>query len=322
MSQTVTQVGHEPHYVMVPVRESNGLGVAGFFIALFGLFIPTGIVAFLGLLISLVALGRPPRALASLGVFIGLLGSVFWLLVTGAVVLGGITIGLGFVVLSAAAFIFTQPEIIEVTSDMGNVLLAVVEYEEEEDALPDDLTVLGLGVSTLTDPWGKRYRYTIVNEEPGFDVVSSGGDGLFDTADDLAFSRLDRIWQNAFASFGEKIEDLCGKLERLQEASGHDGQYYRFSRARSHHGRAFQYEARAKEAPHPDEEAATPSLHAESHPPTPAVVAAPALPPAVEADAAVEAAAVAIPADAPIADAPPADEATEEEAPSPTDDPS
>ena len=76
--------------------------MAGFFIALFGLFIPTGIVAFLGLLVSLVALGRPPRALASLGVFIGLLGSVFWLLVTGAVVLGGITIGLGFVVLSAA----------------------------------------------------------------------------------------------------------------------------------------------------------------------------------------------------------------------------
>ena len=316
MSQSVAQVSHDPRYVMVPVRESNGLGVAGFFIALFGLFIPTGIVAFLGLLISLVALGRPPRALASLGVFIGLLGSVFWLLVTGAVVLGGITIGLGFVVLSAAAFIFTQPEIIEVTSDMGNVLLAVVEYEEEEEALPENLAVLGLGVSTLTDPWGKRYRYTIVDEEPGFDVVSSGGDGLFDTADDLAFSRLDRIWQNAFASFGEKIEDLCGKLERLQEASGHDGQYYRFSKARSHHGRAFQYEARAKEAPHPDQEAATPSPHAESHPP------APALPPAVEADAAVETAAVAIPADAPNTDEAPADEATEEEAPPSAEDPS
>ncbi len=318
MSQSVAQVSHDPRYVMVPVRESNGLGVAGFFIALIGLFIPTGIVAVLGLLISLVALGRPPRAFAALGVFIGLLGSVFWLLVTGAVVLGAITLGIGFVVLSAAAFIFTQPEIIEVTSDMGNVLLAVVEYEDEEDALPDDLTVLGLGVSTLTDPWGKRYRYTIVDEEPGFDVVSSGGDGLFDTTDDLAFSRLDRIWQNAFASFGEKIEDLCGKLERLQEASGHDGQYYRFSKARSHHGRAFQYEARAKEAPHPDQEAATPSPHAESHPPPPAVVAAPALPPAVEADAAVEAAAVAIPADVPNTDeTPPADEA-----PSPSDDPS
>ncbi len=42
-----------PPYVMVPVREGNGLGVAGFFIALIGLFIPTGIVALLGMLISL-----------------------------------------------------------------------------------------------------------------------------------------------------------------------------------------------------------------------------------------------------------------------------
>ncbi len=317
MSQSVAQVSHDPRYVMVPVRESNGLGVAGFFIALIGLFIPTGIVAVLGLLISLVALGRPPRAFAALGVFIGLLGSVFWLLVTGAVVLGAITVGIGVVILSAAAFVFTQPEIIEVTSDMGNVLLAVAEYEEEEDALPDDLTVLGLGVSTLTDPWGKRYRYTIVDEEPGFDVVSSGGDGLFDTTDDLAFSRLDRIWQNAFASFGEKVEDLCGKLERLQNASGRDGQYDRFSKGRRHHGRAFQYEAKAMEAPHPDNEASPPSPHVETHAPPPAVIAAPALPPAGEADAAVEAAAAAPPADVPPADAPPADEA-----PPPAEDPS
>lgn len=321
MSQSVAQVGHEPHYVMVPVMQSNGLGVAGFFIALIGLFIPTGIVALLGLLISLVALGRPPRAFAAIGVFIGLLGTVFWLLVTGAVVLGAITVGIGVVALSAAAFIFTQPEIIEVTSDMGNVLLAVAEYEEEEDALPQDLAILGLGVSTLTDPWGKRYRYTIVDEEPGFDVVSSGGDGLFDTADDLAFSRLDRIWQNAFASFGEKIEDLCGKLKRLQDASGHNGQYYRFSKGRGHDGRAFQYEARAKEAAQPGEEATTATPHAEADAPPPTVIAAPALPLVGEAGAAVEAA-VAPPADTPPMDAPPAEEAPADEAPPPAEDPS
>ncbi len=50
---------HQP-YIMVPVRERNGLGVVGFLIALVGLAIPTGIVALLGLLISLVAQRHHP----------------------------------------------------------------------------------------------------------------------------------------------------------------------------------------------------------------------------------------------------------------------
>ena len=91
-------------YVMVPVRESNGLGVAGFFIALFGLFIPTGIVALLGLLISLVALGRPPRGFAAMGVLIGLMGTVIWLAITIVAVLGTLAVGMAALVFVAGAF--------------------------------------------------------------------------------------------------------------------------------------------------------------------------------------------------------------------------
>ena len=206
---------HQP-YVMVPVRESNGLGVVGFLIALVGLVIPTGIVALLGLMISLVALGRAPRAFAGLGVITGLLGTVIWLVLAIVAIFGMLIAGAVAVVFGAGAFILTQPEIIEVTSDMLNTTMVVVEYEKEHDELPADIAALGLGVSTQTDPWGNAYQYKLVDAEPGFDIVSSGSDGEFDTDDDMALSRLDEVWENAFQNFGSEIKDLCERLERLE----------------------------------------------------------------------------------------------------------
>lgn len=221
-------------YVMVPIRERNGMGVVGFLIAVVGLVIPTGIVALLGLLISLVALGRAPRAFAGLGVMVGLFGTVIWLALMILAVFGVLAAGAVGVVFAAGAFILTQPEIIEVTSDMLNTTMVVAEYEKEHDRLPDDVSALGLGVSTQTDPWGNVYQYTLVDAEPGFDIVSSGGDGEFGTDDDMALSRLDEVWQNAFESFGSKMEELCEKLERLE------GTNVRFDR---HAGRSFSWHA-------------------------------------------------------------------------------
>ena len=203
-------------YIMVPVRERNGLGVVGFVIALVGLAIPTGIVALLGLLISLVALGRAPRMFAGLGVITGLVGAVAWLVLMILAIFGMLIAGVVAVVFGAGAFILTQPEIIEVTSDMLNTTMVVVEYEKEHDQLPTDIAALGLGVSTQIDPWGRAYQYKLVDAEPGFDVISSGSDGEFDTDDDMALSRLDEVWQSAFENFGSKIEDLCERLERLE----------------------------------------------------------------------------------------------------------
>lgn len=83
----------QPQYIMVPMRESNGLGVAGFFIALIGLAIPTGIIALLGMLVSLVALGKAPRGFAGMGVVVGLFGTVLWLAITGIAILGAVAVG-------------------------------------------------------------------------------------------------------------------------------------------------------------------------------------------------------------------------------------
>ena len=219
---------HQP-YIMVPIRERNGLGVVGFLIALVGLFIPTGVVALLGLLISLVALGRAPRAFAGLGVIIGLFGTAIWLALMVLAVFGVLAAGAVAVVFAAGAFILTQPEIIEVTSDMLNTTIVVAEYEKEHDELPEDVSALGLGVSTQTDPWGNAYQYMLVDVEPGFDIVSSGGDGEFGTDDDMALSRLDEVWGNAFESYGSKMEELCEKLEGLE------GTHIRFDRHASGH---------------------------------------------------------------------------------------
>ena len=220
MSQQVAPTPY-PQYVMVPMTDGNGLGLAGFFIALFGLFIPTGIIALLGLLVSLVALGKAPRGFAGMGVLIGLFGTVVWIAITGVALLGALAIGVSAVLAGSIAFVLLQPEIIEVTSDMVNVTIAALEYEDKHDALPDDLDALDLSLSTRTDPWGNAYRYIIVDDDPGFDIVSSGSDGIMGTDDDLVLSQIDEVWGKAFENFGERIEEFGNRIERLQGRKGH-----------------------------------------------------------------------------------------------------
>ena len=191
MNEQVAQFPPHAQYVMVPVRERNGLGVVGFLIALVGLFIPTGIVAILGLLISLVALGRAPRGFAAVGVVTGFVGTIFWLVLTSVALLGALVAGLGFVVFAAAAFILIQPELIEVSSDLINMTLALVEYEEDEGTLPGDIAVLGLSVSTLSDPWGNPISWTYDDPDrpTTITVTSDGPDGEPDTEDDVQIEK-------------------------------------------------------------------------------------------------------------------------------------
>ena len=205
-----------PQYVMVPAEGGNGLGVAGFFIAAIGILIPTGIVALLGLLVSLVALGKSPRGFAGMGVLIGLVGTAVWMAITGVAIVGALAIGVMMVLFASVAFVLMEPEIIEVTSDMVNVTIAAYEFEDEHGSMPEELDSLGLSVSTTTDPWGKPYRYVITDDDLGFDVISSGGDGIMGTDDDLALSEMERVWQDAFENFGGKLKEFGNRIDRLQ----------------------------------------------------------------------------------------------------------
>lgn len=218
-----------PQYVMVPVAQRNGLGVFGFFTALIGLFIPTGIIALLGLLICLVALGRSPRGFAMMGLIVGLFGTVLWLLIDLAVILVGLVAVIGIGLGTSAAFIMTQPEVVEITSDMVSTAIAVEHHHETTGEMPLSLDGLELSPVAMTDPWGTRYRYELrdpeqINDnnphELRFELISAGPDTEFDTDDDIAFSRLDQLWANAFDTFEEKMEAFGEKWESVNRSGG------------------------------------------------------------------------------------------------------
>ena len=201
----------------IPIRETNGLGVVGLVVSLLGLVVPTGVVSLLGLLISLVALSRAPRGLASAGVFFGLLGAAFWLIFLVLALGVGMLAAVAGAVVLAGLFMLTQPEVVEVTTDMANLALEIQYYERQESVMPEDLDDLGLGVATLTDPWSNRYRFVLASTDLGFDVWSSGQDGEFETDDDLALSRLPEIWEHALETFEVKMEELGQKLQSLDD---------------------------------------------------------------------------------------------------------
>lgn len=76
-------------YVQAPVQKTNGMGVAGFIIALLALFL--GWVPFigwllwlLGLIFSFIGVFKPPRGLAIAGLCISLIGVIILIIVSFA----------------------------------------------------------------------------------------------------------------------------------------------------------------------------------------------------------------------------------------------
>ncbi len=216
MNQETVQPQYvQPQLVVMPQTRSNGLGVLGFFIALIGLFIPTGVVSLLGLVLCLAAIGRSPRGFATMGVILGLLGFIFHLvllLVAAALALVGVVVG-GLAL--AVCFVLIQPEVVEVTADMVNVAIAVEDHQQRNDELPGGLDELDLSSAIKTDPWGVSYQLVSADIEHGFDVISAGPDGVFKTMDDIELNRLNEFWEKAAEDFGEKAEEFGEKMERL-----------------------------------------------------------------------------------------------------------
>ncbi|MDY7109576.1 MAG: hypothetical protein SYC29_13160 [Planctomycetota bacterium] len=206
----------QPQVMVMPVPQTNGLGVFGFFVALIGLFIPTGIVSLLGLVLSLAAIGRAPRGFATMGVVLGLLGTVFWLVI----MLFAVALGLVGLVIAGigvgVCFMLVNPEVVETTTDMINVAIAAEDYKKHHNGLPESIDELDLSVAVLTDPWGGRYKFVLADVEHGFDVISGGPDGEFKTDDDVTLTGLDRFWEKAIEDFGEKMEEFGPKMEAMQ----------------------------------------------------------------------------------------------------------
>jgi hypothetical protein len=173
-------------------RETNGLAIAGFVIAIVGLF-TSGILCPVGLIISLVALGREPKGFAIAGVIVGLIGTCGGILVV--LFLGGLILAaLG---LAVAAVALDQAQQSELTSDMVDIAMAIVEYRDDNDVVPPNLATLQLPSEKLVDPWGNTYAYRMLTDDPGFELTSAGADRVFDTGDDVRFSELGERWEPA-----------------------------------------------------------------------------------------------------------------------------
>jgi hypothetical protein len=186
----MTRIPSPPSIPALPHAESNTLGIAGFVCSLVGIVFTGGLLCPIGLILSLIAIGRRPRGFAIAGLILGLFGTCGWVLVfvvAGAAILAA----LGLTIVAVA---LTETEKVEITGDMANMAIAIKSYEQDNDVLPATLDDLDLKPSTLIDPWGRRYDYHFMETAPGFDIVSRGEDGTVNTPDDVHFTALGEAW--------------------------------------------------------------------------------------------------------------------------------
>lgn len=213
---------------LVRPAESNGLGLAGFIVSLLGLLGTGGILCPVGLIMSLVALKREPRGFAIAGVVLGFLGTCGGLIV---VVLFG-TMILAALGLAAAAIALADPQRNQMTTDFVVAAGLVEQYRDANDSLPGDLVEAGASVSVRTDPWGNQYRLAVVDIDPGYDIISSGADGIFDTPDDQSLSGLSAMWTDVgnvqvradddgvYVEFGETVIEVDDATDSVVVTQG------------------------------------------------------------------------------------------------------
>lgn len=182
----MSQYAYDPY---VPAQQTNTLGIAGFICSLVGIF-TGGLLSPVGLIISLVAMGKQPRGFAIAGLILGILGTCGGLIV---LVLFGTAI-LAAIGIAVLAIALSETEKVEITSDMIKIAAAVEGYKEQNDYLPAGLELLSLDESTRRDPWGQQYRYVQLDPKEQFDLVSAGEDKAFDTDDDVRLSEIDKVW--------------------------------------------------------------------------------------------------------------------------------
>jgi hypothetical protein len=170
----------------------NGLAIAGFVCSLVGLF-SGGFLSPVGLILSLVALGREPKGFAIAGLILGLLGTCGWLiafLMAGAAILA--FLGLGAAVATLA---ITEPDKVELTADAIAMTVAIEERRGTTGTLPASIDEVHLDQDLLTDPWGNEYRYVLDPARGGYRIMTDGPDGRPGTDDDINVRDFQEVWE-------------------------------------------------------------------------------------------------------------------------------
>lgn len=176
---------------------NNPLGIAGFITAIVG-WVTCGLLCPIGLILSLFALGKPPRGFAIAGAIIGAVGSLFLLVVGLGIILAALGIG-------AAASMgfggFMQEVVFTQTGQ------AVVDhYNDHNQQLPTQAEFDQIVQTQGIQAHGQAPRYNPMPEDPrAFEITLPGADGQFDTADDV--SRTFNVDQAIIPQFEFDVED-------------------------------------------------------------------------------------------------------------------
>jgi hypothetical protein len=105
-----------------------------------------------------------------------------------------IAVMLAAVGLGGVAMAVGGPQI-ECGLEMMNITREVELYEERTGQLPASLDLLPVSEpAALTDPWGRRYEFTLSDDGATYTLLSAGPDGTPGTADDV------RPWSGAEAT--------------------------------------------------------------------------------------------------------------------------
>lgn len=160
-----------------PVQQTNGLGLAGFICSLVG-FCTGGLLSPIGLILSLIALGKQPRGFAIAGVIIGALGScgIIIAVIFFPVALVGLLGALGVASMMGPDF--------EVRMDTEVIRTAVADIQQDTGRIPITVDELAdIPEFLRLDPWDRPYSiYQIPTND--FVIVSYGEDGQPGTDDD------------------------------------------------------------------------------------------------------------------------------------------
>lgn len=159
--------------------ESNGMGLAGFILAIVGLF-TGGCLSPVALVFSFIGVFKEPRGFAIAGLVISLVAIGGWLI--AMVVLGA---GL-FAMMVGLMGMENLAGGIQMGQDFRQIAPSVERYVQQNDRFPSSLESLGVAdVELLRDRWGNAYHYVVSEDGRTATFGTLGEDGQLGTDDDL-----------------------------------------------------------------------------------------------------------------------------------------
>jgi len=166
-----------------PTEQANNLAIAGFICSVLGILGTCGLLSPIGLILSLVALGREPRGFAIAGAVIGALGTC---LVVPVLIFA---VALPMVFLSVLAALGISGVLgpgFTAKIEMAELAGKIKDYQRDHTMLPITLDDLGIAdTDLLSDRWGHPYGYELSADGLSYRLFSLGPDGVAGTPDDI-----------------------------------------------------------------------------------------------------------------------------------------